>query len=262
MEYFGYLASILIGITLGLIGGGGSILTVPILVYLFQIDPENATSYSLFIVGITALVGSYRHYKLGNLQLKSALYFAIPSIFSLLFVRKLVLPNIPETLFKIQQLEVTKNLLIMIVFAILMIAASVSMIRKSKTAKNPSTLNIPRLAFIGFLVGFVTGFLGAGGGFLIIPALLFFANLPMKQAVGTSLFIIFINSLIGFTGDLINGITINYPLLFTITTIAIVGMLIGTQLSKKIDGAKLKPAFGWFVLVMGIYIITKELFLK
>ena len=262
MEYFGYLASILIGITLGLIGGGGSILTVPILVYLFQIDPENATSYSLFIVGITALVGSYRHYKLGNLQLKSALYFAIPSIFSLLFVRKLVLPNIPETLFKIQQLEVTKNLLIMIVFAILMIAASVSMIRKSKTAKNPSTLNIPRLAFIGFLVGFVTGFLGAGGGFLIIPALLFFANLPMKQAVGTSLFIIFINSLIGFTGDLINGITINYPLLFTITTIAIVGMFIGTQLSKKIDGAKLKPVFGWFVLVMGIYIITKELFLK
>ncbi len=262
MEYFGYLASILIGITLGLIGGGGSILTVPILVYLFQIDPENATSYSLFIVGITALVGSYRHYKLGNLQLKSALYFAIPSIFSLLFVRKLVLPNIPETLFRIQQLEVTKNLLIMIVFAILMIAASVSMIRKSKTAKNPSTLNIPRLAFIGFLVGFVTGFLGAGGGFLIIPALLFFANLPMKQAVGTSLFIIFINSLIGFTGDLINGITINYPLLFTITIISIVGMFIGTQLSKKIDGAKLKPAFGWFVLVMGIYIITKELFLK
>ena len=262
MEYFGYLASILIGITLGLIGGGGSILTVPILVYLFQIDPENATSYSLFIVGITALVGSYRHYKLGNLQLKSALYFAIPSIFSLLFVRNLVLPNIPETLFNIQQLAVTKNLLIMIVFAILMIAASVSMIRKSKGDQIKATLNIPRLAFIGFLVGFVTGFLGAGGGFLIIPALLFFANLEMKQAVGTSLFIIFINSLIGFTGDLINGITINYPFLFTITTIAIIGMLIGTQLSKKIDGAKLKPAFGWFVLVMGLYIISKELFLK
>ncbi len=262
MEYFGYFASILIGITLGLIGGGGSILTVPILVYLFQIDPENATSYSLFIVGITALVGSYRHYTLGNLQLKSALYFAIPSVLSLLFVRKLVLPNIPDLLFTIDQLEVTKNLLIMFVFAILMIAASVSMIRKSKTEKNPSALNIPRLAFIGFLVGFVTGFLGAGGGFLIIPALLFFANLPMKQAVGTSLFIIFINSLIGFTGDIIMGITINYQLLFTITTIAIVGMLIGTQLSKKIDGAKLKPAFGWFVLVMGIYIITKELFLK
>ena len=150
----------------------------------------------------------------------------------------------------------------MIVFGILMIAASLSMIRKSKADINVSTLNIPRLAFIGFLVGFVTGFLGAGGGFLIIPALLFFANLPMKQAVGTSLFIIFINSLIGFSGDVINGITINFQFLFTITSIAIIGMLIGTQLSKKIDGAKLKPAFGWFVLVMGLYIITKELFLK
>ncbi len=262
MEYFGYLASILIGITLGLIGGGGSILTVPILVYLFQINPENATSYSLFIVGVTAMFGSYRHYQLGNLQIKSALYFAIPSVLSLLFVRKLVLPNIPESLFSIGQLEITKNLLIMFVFGILMVAASLSMIRKSKGEQIESTLNIPRLAFIGFLVGFVTGFLGAGGGFLIIPALLFFANLPMKQAVGTSLFIIFINSLIGFTGDLINGITINYQLLFTVTAIAIIGMLIGTQLSKKIDGAKLKPAFGWFVLVMGLYIITKELFLK
>jgi uncharacterized membrane protein YfcA len=262
MEYFGYFASILIGLTLGLIGGGGSILTVPILVYLFQIDPENATSYSLFIVGITALVGSYRHFKLGNLQVKSALFFAIPSVFSLLFVRKLVLPNITEILFSIHQLEVTKNLLIMIVFAILMIAASISMIRKSKGDQIKSTLNIPRLAIIGFLVGFVTGFLGAGGGFLIIPALLFSANLPMKQAVGTSLLIICINSIIGFTGDLINGISINYQLLLTITAIAIVGMLIGTQLSKKIDGSKLKPAFGWFVLVMGIYIISKELFLK
>jgi uncharacterized membrane protein YfcA len=232
MEYFGYFASILIGITLGLIGGGGSILTVPILVYLFQIDPENATSYSLFIVGITALVGSYRHFKLENLQVKSALFFAIPSVFSLLFVRKLVLPNIPEMLFSSHQLEVTKNLLIMIVFAILMIAASISMIRKSKGDHIKSTLNIPRLVFIGFLVGFVTGFLGAGGGFLIIPALLFFANLPMKQAVGTSLLIICINSIIGFTGDLINGISINYQLLLTITAIAIVGMLIGTQLSN------------------------------
>ena len=147
MEYFGYLASILIGITLGLIGGGGSILTVPILVYLFQINPENATSYSLFIVGVTAMFGSYRHYQLGNLQIKSALYFAIPSVLSLLFVRKLVLPNIPESLFSIGQLEITKNLLIMFVFGILMVAASLSMIRKSKGEKMEATLNIPRLAF-------------------------------------------------------------------------------------------------------------------
>jgi uncharacterized protein len=262
MEYFGYVASIFIGIILGLIGGGGSILTVPILVYLFQINPENATSYSLFIVGTTAMVGSYRHYRLGNLNLKSALYFAFPSVLSLLFIRKLVLPRIPKSLFFIHQLEITKDLLIMVIFGLLMVAASVSMIRKSNPHKTPTTLTISRLALIGLLVGFVTGFLGAGGGFLIIPALLFFANLPMKQAVGTSLFIIFINSLIGFSGDVINRIPIDYSFLFTLTSIAIIGMLIGTQLSKKIDGSKLKPAFGWFVLVMGIYIIAKELFLQ
>lgn len=262
MEYFGYLASILIGITLGLIGGGGSILTVPILVYLFQINPEKATSYSLFIVGITAMVGTYRHYNLGNLKIKSALYFAFPSVVSLLFIRKIVLPAIPVQLFSIGTIAVSKDLLIMVVFAVLMIAASVSMIRKSATTTTTTKINLPRLALIGFLVGFITGFLGAGGGFLIIPALLFFANLPMKQAVGTSLLIIFINSLIGFTGDVLNGVSIQYSFLLTVAAIAIVGMMIGTQLSKKIDGAKLKPAFGWFVLVMGFYIVAKELFLK
>ncbi len=260
MEYLGYLASIFIGITLGLIGGGGSILTVPILVYLFNIEPENATSYSLFIVGITAMVGTYRHYAFGNLKFKSALYFGLPSIVSLLVVRKIVLPRIPSTLFYVNDFEVSKDLLIMVVFALLMMAAAVSMIQKS--AETHSTeINYARLAIIGLLVGFVTGFLGAGGGFLIIPALLYFANLPMKQAVGTSLFIIFINSLIGFTGDLLGGIMIDYRLLFTITIIAMIGMMIGTQLSKKIDGAQLKPAFGWFVLVMGIYIIVKEILL-
>jgi uncharacterized membrane protein YfcA len=262
MEYIGYFASIIIGISLGLIGGGGSILTVPILVYLFKIDPENATSYSLFIVGITAMLGSFRHYKLGNLKIQSALYFAFPSILSLLFVRKIIIPRIPTTLFEINQFEVTKNLLIMVVFAILMVAASFSMIRKSKTETAVAKVNYSRLAFIGFLVGLVTGFLGAGGGFLIIPALLFFANLPMKQAVGTSLLIIFLNSTIGFTGDILSGVVVNYKLLFTISSIAILGMLLGTQLSKKIDGTKLKPAFGWFVLAMGIYIITKEILFK
>lgn len=262
MEYIGYIASIIIGISLGLIGGGGSILTVPILVYLFQINPENATSYSLFIVGTTAMVGAYRHYKLGNLKIKSALYFAFPSVISLLMVRKLLVPKIPATIGYIHGFEISKNLLIMVVFAVLMIAASTSMIRKTKQQPIATNVNLTRLAAVGFLVGLVTGFLGAGGGFLIIPALIFFADLPMKRAVGTSLFIIFINSLIGFTGDMINGVEVNYKLLLTITCIAIIGMLIGTQLSKKIEGAKLKPAFGWFVLVMGIYIITKEIFFK
>jgi uncharacterized membrane protein YfcA len=151
----------------------------------------------------------------------------------------------------------------MIVFAFLMIAASISMIKKSNDqSEKINSINYNNLAIIGFSIGLVTGFLGAGGGFLIIPSLLFFAESSMKEAVGTSLLIIFVNSMIGFAGDVLNGVQINYQLLLSVSGIAIIGMLIGTSLSKKIDGKKLKPAFGWFVLVMGIYIITEEIFLK
>jgi uncharacterized membrane protein YfcA len=257
MEYLGYLASIIIGLSLGLIGGGGSILTIPILVYLFKIDPKLATSYSLFIVGLTALSGCFSHYRMENLKIKSALYFAVPSVFSILVIREVIILKIPDVLFTINDFQVTKNFLIMIIFAVLMMAASLSMIMKSKKRVSTTT-NYLQLALIGAVVGIVTGFLGAGGGFLIIPALLFFANLPMKQAVGTSLLIIFINSSIGFVGDLYIGTPIDYIFLLTISSIAFVGMIIGTQLSKRIDGNKLKPIFGWFILVMGIYIIIKE----
>jgi uncharacterized membrane protein YfcA len=259
MEYFGYFASVIIGLSLGLIGGGGSILAVPILVYLFKVYPEQATTYSLFIVGLTSIIGTFSHYKLGNLKIKSALVFAFPSIVSLLSVRKIILPIIPDTLFSIDNFDITKSFLIMMVFAFLMIAASVSMIKKTKKINVAKKINYPVLAVIGFLVGLIIGFLGAGGGFLIIPALLFFANLPMKQAVGTSLLIISINSLIGFSGDLLGGVKLDYTLLSTISVAALVGLFIGTRLSKKIDEAKLKPAFGWFVLVTGIFIIAKEI---
>ena len=262
MEYLGYFLSIIIGLSLGLIGGGGSILAVPILVYLFKIHPEQATSYSLFIVGITAMFGTYSHYKLSNIKIKAALIFALPSVISLLFVRDFILPKIPSIIFTANDFAVTKNFVIMVVFAFLMIAASFSMIRESSPKDIIKRDDSLIIASIGLLVGFITGFLGAGGGFLIIPALLFFGNLPMKQAIGTSLLIIFINSLIGFGGDIINGFEIDYKLLFTISAIALMGMFVGTFLSKKIDGAKLKPAFGWFVLVMGIYIIFNEFFIK
>jgi len=258
MEYVGYLASIVIGLSLGLIGGGGSILTIPILVYLFKIDPKLATSYSLFIVGITALSGCFSHYRMGNLKIKSALFFAIPSVFSILVIREVIILKIPNVLFTINNFQVTKDFLIMIVFAILMMAASISMIQKKIPQIESAKTNYFQLAIIGSVVGIVTGFLGAGGGFLIIPALIFFANLPMKQAVGTSLLIIFINSSIGFAGDLYIGTPINYTFLLSISTIAFIGMLIGSSLSKKIDGNKLKPFFGWFILVMGIYIIIRE----
>jgi len=262
MEYIGYFASVLIGITLGLIGGGGSILTIPILVYLFQVNPKLATTYSLFIVGFTASIGAVSHYRMGNIKLKSAVLFAIPSLITIILVRKIILPLVPEIIFSGTSFILTKDIFIMAFFAILMIAASYSMIKKSKDVAISALTNPLKVIIIGAVVGIITGFLGAGGGFLIIPALLFFTGINMKQAVGTSLLIIAINSLFGFLGDIVNGVVIDYTFLFTTAAFAAMGIFIGTMLSKKIDGTKLKPAFGWFILVMGIYIITKELLFK
>ncbi len=262
MEYLGYFFSILIGIILGLIGAGGSILIIPVLVYLFRFDTEKATSYSLFIIGFASLIGSISQYKLGNLKLKTAIIFASPSILSVLLVRNFLLPIIPNSIFWINNFEISKNKFLMLFFALLMLVASIFMIKKNKTTVHVVyPCKIINLLVLGFLVGIITGLLGAGGGFIIIPALLFFGNLTMKQAVGTSLFIIFVNSSAGFMGDLVKGVHLNYSFLLLISIFAMVGMGIGTQLSKKIDSLKLKSAFGWIVLIIGIFIISKELFI-
>lgn len=265
MEIAGYLASILIGVALGLIGGGGSILTVPVLVYLFQIDAVLATAYSLFIVGLTSAVGSVSYFRKGLVDVKTALIFGIPSIAAVFATRAWIVPAIPSQVFEVGGFVVTKNILMMLLFAILMIAASYSMIKKGKTetvsADGPRVYNYPVILMEGAVVGILTGLVGAGGGFLIIPALVILSKLPMKQAVGTSLVIIAAKSLIGFFGESPET-QIDYIFLLKISAFAISGIFIGTTLSKKIDGAKLKPAFGWFVLVMGIYIIIKETIIK
>ncbi len=263
MEIAGYIGAILMGLTLGLIGGGGSILTVPILVYLFHVDAVLATAYSLFIVGLTSLVGSVSHMKLGNIHWKTALVFGIPSIVSVFFTRLVIVPHIPNPMFNIGSLVVSKPMGLLILFAIIMILAAYSMIKpakkKTETDENEVQFNFPLILAEGLIVGIVTGLVGAGGGFLIIPALVLLAKLPMKKAVGTSLMIIAAKSLIGFIGDMKGNEVIDWKFLFIFSSIAIVGILLGSMLSKKIAGEKLKPAFGWFVLVMGVYIILKEL---
>jgi uncharacterized membrane protein YfcA len=263
MEIIGYFASALIGISLGLIGGGGSILTVPVLVYLFHVDPVLATAYSLFIVGATSLVGTYPKYKQGLVNIKTGLIFGAPSIAAVYLTRKFIVPAIPTEIFTVGDFAVTKSILMMLLFAALMVFASISMIRdKKSTTDKPKDkgFNYPMILIEGAVVGVLTGLVGAGGGFLIIPALVLFTGLPMKEAVGTSLLIIAAKSLIGFTGDLGNQV-MDWNLLLTVSAIAIAGIFLGNYLSLKIDGAKLKKGFGWFVLVMGLYIIAKELFL-
>jgi uncharacterized membrane protein YfcA len=267
LEIFGYIASILIGISLGLIGGGGSILTVPVLVYLFHVEPMMATAYSLFIVGTSSLVGAFPKYRQGMISMKTAVVFGIPSIVAVFATRKFIVPAIPKEVFSIGDLVVTKALLMMILFAVLMVAASVSMIRDKKTTASDEQVkqvfNYPMILLEGTVVGVLTGLVGAGGGFLIIPALVMLSKLPMKMAVGTSLLIIAAKSLIGFTGDVMSaGASMDWTLLGVVTSLAIVGIFVGNYLSKSIDGNKLKKGFGWFVLVMGIYIIINELFLK
>ncbi len=264
MEIVGYISSILIGVSLGLIGSGGSILTVPVLVYLFAVDAVSATAYSLFIVGFTAAVGSVGYFRKGLVNVRTALVFGAPSIVAVFLTRAYVVPAIPKELFTVGSLVVTKSVLMMVLFAVLMVAASYSMIRKGKNKQEvsgPQTFNYPMILLEGAVVGLITGLVGAGGGFLIIPALVLLSKLPMKEAVGTSLVIIAAKSLIGFFGE--SGETIiNWSLLTTVSVFATAGIFIGMLLSKRIDGARLKPAFGWFVLVMGLYIIVKETIIK
>lgn len=259
-EIFGYGGAIIVGLVLGLIGGGGSILTVPIFVYLFALHPVTATAYSLFVVGSTSLVGTLRNVKKKNIAFKSALVFTIPAVLAVFITRNYLIPLIPETVFAIGGVEVSKGLLIMSLFAIVMILASISMIRNKKPESDMETANDTsriKLAFQGLLVGIITGMVGAGGGFLIVPALVLLAKIPMKRAVATSLLIIAVNSLVGFSGDLLIR-TIDWYFLLQFTVLSIIGIFIGIWLTKFISGQQLKKSFGWFVLVMGIVIIYKE----
>ena len=261
---FGYLSAVLVGVTLGLIGSGGSILSVPILVYIMGVEPILATAYSLFIVGTTALFGGFQKAKQKLVDFRKVVLFGIPTILSVFITRKIIVPRIPEIVFSTSVFTLHKSVFIMIIFAIVMIFASIRMIKplQIEIQEGEGKLNYAKIFIQGVLIGLVAGFVGAGGGFLIIPALLFLAKTPMKMAVGTSLFIVAAQSLIGFLGDLRPEQNLNWNLLITFTICSIIGVFIGSHLSKKIEGGKLKTGFGWFVLAMGIYIILKELILK
>ena len=260
----GYIAALVIGITLGLIGGGGSIVTVPVLVYLLHIEPVLATAYSLFIVGVASIVGAYPKNKQGNVDFRLAAVFGGPSIVTIFLTRKFLVPLIPSSLFTVGSLEITKPVFMLLLFATLMLIAAFAMI----TNKQSDSVDFTKLErpyrFTDYVgqsigVGLLAGMVGAGGGFLIIPVLVSKRNIPMKKAIGTSLVIIAANSLIGFTGDLFHT-TINWTFLLFITTLAVGGIIIGNKFSTYIDGQKLKKGFGWFVLAMGVSILLKELF--
>lgn len=268
MFVLGYLGAVFIGVVLGLIGSGGSILTVPILVYVMTVNPVLATAYSLFVVGTTALFGAIKNMKSGLVDFKIAINFFIPALISVYLTRRYIIPNIPEQLFNIEEFIVTKNTVIMLFFALLMIVASIAMI-VSETPKNENKEiekgsekgAVKQQVFIiteGLVVGLLTGLVGAGGGFLIIPVLVLFVKLPFKNAVATSLVIVAVKSLIGFLGD-VQNLSIDWTFLLSFTAFAVLGIGIGIYLNRFIDGKKLKKSFGFFVLIMAFYVIFKEL---
>ncbi|GAA3599567.1 sulfite exporter TauE/SafE family protein [Flavivirga amylovorans] len=258
-QLLGYIGALIVGLVLGLIGGGGSILTVPLLVYLLGYNPVIATAYSLFVVGTSSMVGTYQKHKKGLVDFKTGLAFSFPSFIAVYLSRRYLVPGIPDTIFSFGDYALTKEMGIMIFFAIIMILASFSMIKKEKNNGSAIPPQPYYKTFIqGLIIGTVTGLIGAGGGFLYVPALVVWANLPMKKAVGTSLIIVTINSLIGFIGD-VQTLEIEWLFLLSFTLISIVGIILGVFISKFISGKKLKKSFGFFVLIMAVYIIYKEL---
>ena len=260
MELFGYFGALCIGLILGLTGGGGSILTVPILVYIMLIDPVIASAYSLFIVGTTSAFGAVQNYRKGLVDIKNGFLFAIPSFVAVYITRRFLVPLIPDTIVE-QPFLLTKSTFLMVFFAVIMVLAAISMLKKKKeVVETAGNIAISTLLFQTFTIGIIIGLVGAGGGFLIIPSLLLFAKLPMKKAVGTSLFIIAMNSLIGFLGD-VQTITIDWKFLSSFTGLSIVGIFIGIYLNKYINETQLKKGFAYFVLFMATFILVKEIVL-
>lgn len=265
MEIVGYLTAILIGLSLGLVGGGGSIITVPVLVYLLHVEPVLATMCSLFVVGSCSLVGSVKAFKRGLVDVPVVFVFGSASMLSVFIARHHLVPLLPDYFFTIGPVVVTKAAFLMLLFAFLMLLTSVSMIRSSSRRQMAAVpaADQPRKMLPLFLqgagVGIVTGLLGAGGGFLIIPALVLFGKVPMKTAVGSSLTIMTFSSLFGFFSTLAQY-TINWAQLLGFTAIAIGGIFIGMALSDRISGSSLKKGFGWFVFMIAILVIIRETF--
>ena len=250
------LLAILIGLILGFIGGGGSILAVPVLVYVLGIKPIEATAYSLFIVGVASLFGAHKHYKLGNIDYRIGMLFAIPSFIGVFTSRRWVLPNIQNELFIIGEFTITKDFFLMVFFALIMLLASISMLRERSVSKQNKDVQQVKIIIDGLFVGLITGMVGAGGGFLIIPALVLLSRLEMKKAIGTSLMIIAVKSLFGFLGEW--GSEIDWQLLISFTALAVIGIFFGVYFSKFFDGKKLKKSFGVLVFVFAVFIMLKE----
>lgn len=258
MEILGYVGALCIGLVLGLTGGGGSILTVPILVYLMSISPVMATAYSLFIVGTTSTFGAIQNYRKNLVDIKNGFIFAIPSFIAVYLTRKYIVPEIPKVIIE-SPILITKDTFLMLFFALIMVFGALSVLKKkSQNTNSEEKRNLILIGIQTFTIGIIIGLVGAGGGFLIIPSLILFTKLPMKKAVGTSLFIIAMNSLVGFIGD-VQNLEIDWLFLLTFSAISVAGIFLGMYLTKYTNETQLKKIFAYFVLFMAAIILLKEM---
>lgn len=258
----GLILAIIVGITLGLVGSGGTILTVPILVYAMGVNPVLATTYSLFAIGITSIVGVLKGFYKKEVDIRKVFTFGLPSLLMVFIMRNYMLSLVPE-IFIIGSWEIHREVMLMLLFGVVMLVSSYSMIRGTGFSFVRSTKrngeSVRQVAAQGLFVGFITGVVGAGGGFLIIPTLVSVFKMPMKKAVSTSLAIIVINSFFGLLGDLEKFPEFDWALLSGYTFFTIIGIFLGFLLSNKMDGEQLKKAFGYLILLVGIFVIVKEL---
>ena len=238
--------AVVVGLTLGLLGGGGSILMVPLLVYVSGMPVSQAITASLVVVGVTAAVSVAGHARAGRVHWRTGLVFGAAGVAGA-FAGGLVGGHLPGQL-------------LMGAFAVLMVTTAVAMLRGRKPSATPASpiqLPLGRLLAIGAMVGLVTGLLGAGGGFLIVPALTLLAGLPITAAVGTSLLVITMNSAAGLAGHLA-VVPIDWAVTGAVTAAAVVGSLIGARLVARIPASALRRAFGWFVLAMGALVLVQQ----
>lgn len=261
MEILGYILAIFVGLSSGLIGAGGSILALPILVYLFGVEAaETAPAYSLFVVGVSSVIGAFLKHNQGHVNFKTILFFGTPTVIAIFVTRYFIVPIIPDEILNINQFILTKRILVMGLFACLMIFAAYFMIRKSISDESVKINHLFNFSG-GLFTGFLSGLVGAGGGFIMIPALIKIGNLTVQMAIGTSLAIIALNSMVGFAAS-INHLFIDWKLLLTFSSLSIIGIVIGNHFSKKVKSEILKKGFGWFILLTGIFILVKELIIK
>jgi uncharacterized membrane protein YfcA len=261
----GYAGAVLTGFILGLLGGGGALLAIPVLVYLFKIEPSVATGYSLFLIAITASSGAVQNIRKKLIDYNAALYYGVPSVITVFIVRSFIMPAIPKIIFQSGSFTLSKNHFILILLSIVMFAASYRMITAKKNAGGEvkqREVHHLLLAFYAVLIGLFMGIVGTGGGFLMVPALIYFANVPPKKAVGTSLLLVSVNSFVGFAGDLRSHNAFDWQFLITFSAFSVAGVFLGHYVTEKIHNDKLQKYFGFFILVMALFIIIKEGFLK